>query len=62
MQDERLLEILKLEEFENDITVNADNIKEQKNELVADAKKKHLKKDAVLIQFERYMKLLEANK
>ncbi len=62
LPDERLLEILKLEEFENDITVNADNIKEQKNELVADAKKKHLKKDAVLIKFERYMKMLEAGK
>jgi len=62
LPDEKLLEMLKLEEFENDIDNSAKAIDEQKQELVADAKKKHLKKDALMIKFERYMKILEDNR
>ena len=56
LPDEKLLEILKLEEFENDLNENAENIQEQKQELIANAKKKHLKKDALMIKFDQYMK------
>ncbi len=60
LPDERLLEMLKLEEFENDLKDNSTQIANQKRELVADAKKKHLKKDALMIQFEQYLKNLKA--
>ena len=62
LPDEKLLEMLKLEEFENDLNKNAESVEEQKKEEMAFAKRQDVKKDALLIQFKHYMKNLEAMK